>query len=290
MKPLTTLTAILIAILIVASQIIYVVDQRQYAIKFQFGEIISIQEAPGLSWKWPLIQNIRFFDKRNITLNSSSADRFQTSEKKPLLIDFVVLWRIVDVGQYYRSVTGDEEAAKKRIEQTVKDILSKEINKRTVSGVISTERYLITQAARDESSKITETMGVKIVDVRLRRVDYTTEVTNSVYERMQAERRRVANELRSTGAAKSERRRAEADRERQVKLAEAYRKAQEIKGKGDAEAAAIYAQAYNIDPEFYNFYRSLNAYQGSLQGKNDVLILDPTSDFFRYFKQYGRTR
>jgi Membrane protease subunits, stomatin/prohibitin homologs len=286
MKPLTTLIAILVAVLIVASQVIYVVDQRQYAIKFQFGEIVSIQEDPGLSWKWPLIQNIRFFDKRNITLNSAGADRFQTSEKKPLLIDFVVLWRIVDVGQYYRSVTGDEEAAKKRIEQTVKDILSKEINKRTVSGVISTERHLITQAARDESSKIMETMGVKIVDVRLRRVDYTTEVTNSVYERMQAERRRVANELRSTGAAKSEKRRAEADRDRQVKLAEAYKQAQEIKGKGDAEATTIYAQAYSVDPEFYNFYRSLDAYKESLHGKNDVLVLDPTSDFFRYFKQY----
>ncbi len=286
MKPLTTLIAILIAVLIVASQVIYVVDQRQYAIKFQFGEIIRIQENPGLSWKWPLIQNIRFFDKRNITLNSAGADRFQTSEKKPLLIDFVVLWRIVDVGQYYRSVTGDERAAQQRIEQTVKDILSKEINRRTVSGVISTDRYQITKAARDESSKITETMGVKIVDVRLRRVDYTTEVTNSVYERMQAERRRVANELRSTGAAKSEKRRAEADRDRQVKLAEAYRQAQEIKGKGDAEAASIYAGAYSVDPEFYNFYRSLDAYKGSLQGKNDVLVLDPTSDFFRYFKQY----
>ncbi len=286
MKFLSTFLAILVALFLVFSQVIYTVDQRQYAIKFQFGEIVSAQTEPGIALKWPLIQNVRFYDKRNMTLSNANADSIMTAEKKPLLIDFVVLWRITDVSQYYRSVAGDEEKAKLRLEQTVRAILTQEINSRSIHDVISSERDKITAATRQKASVDAGQIGIEIVDVRLRRVDFPAEVTNSVYDRMQAERRRVANELRSTGAAESEKIRAEADRERQIIVADAYREAQAIKGKGDAEAAAVYAKAYSVDPEFYNFYRSLEAYKETFRGKNDALILDPTSDFFRYFKRY----
>ncbi|MCL2310741.1 MAG: protease modulator HflC [Proteobacteria bacterium] len=286
MKFLSTFLAVLVALFLVFSQVIYTVDQRQYAIKFQFGEIVSAQTEPGIAFKWPLIQNVRFYDKRNMTLSNTNADSIMTAEKKPLLIDFVVLWRITDVSQYYRSVAGDEEKAKLRLEQTVRALLTQEINLRSIHDVISSERDKITSATRQKASADARQIGVEIVDVRLRRVDFPVEVTNSVYDRMQAERRRVANELRSTGGAEKERIQAEADRERQVIVADAYKEAQTIKGKGDAEATAIYAKAYGADAEFYSFYRSLEAYKGTFQGKNDVLVLDPSSDFFRYFKRY----
>jgi membrane protease subunit HflC len=286
MKFLSTFLAILVALFLVFSQVVYTVDQRQYAIKFQFGEIISARTEPGIALKWPLIQNIRFYDKRNMTLTSANADNIMTAEKKPLLIDFVVLWRITDVSQYYRSVSGDEGRAKQRLEQNVRKILQQEINLRSIRDVISLERDKITAATRQKASADASLIGVEIVDVRLRRVDFPAEVTNSVYDRMQAERLRVANELRSTGAAEKEKIQAEADRARQIIVAEAYKEAQTIKGKGDAEATAIYAKAYNADAEFYNFYRSLEAYKETFQGRNDALVLDPSSDFFRYFKRY----
>ncbi|MDR0247153.1 MAG: protease modulator HflC [Burkholderiales bacterium] len=286
MKFLSTFLAVLVALFLVFSQVVYTVDQRQYAIKFQFGEIVSTQTEPGIAFKWPLIQNVRFYDKRNMTLTSVNSDNIMTSEKKPLLIDFVVLWRITDVGQYYRSVAGDEDNAKQRLERTVRGHLVNEINLRKIHDVISSERDKITAATRLNANEFARQIGVEIVDVRLRRVDFPTEVTNSVYDRMRAERQQAANQSRSTGAAEKEKIQAEADRERQIIVAEAYKEAQTIKGKGDAEATAIYAKAYNADAEFYNFYRSLEAYKETFQGRNDALVLDPSSDFFRYFKRY----
>jgi membrane protease subunit HflC len=283
------LLALVVAILIVLSQSIYTVDQTKYAIKFQLGEIVGLQKDAGLYFKVPLIQNVRYFDRRNLTLDNPEPDRITTSEKKPLLVDFIVLWRIVDVAQYYRSVQGDEEAARRRLSQTVRSNLAEEFNKRTVHEAISTQRDRITSETRIKADADARSIGVEVVDIRLRRLELPPDVIGPVYQRMESERRRVANELRSLGAAESERIRADADRQRQVILAEAYRQAQKIKGEGDAKASAIYAAAYSGNAEFYRFYRSLEAYRGAFRGRSDVMVLDPSSEFFQYFKQSGGT-
>ena len=279
--------AFVVAALLVLSQAVYTVDQTKYAIKFQLGEIVEVQKDAGLYFKVPLVQNVRYFDKRNLSLDNPEPDRVTTSEKKPLLVDFIVLWRIVDVAQYYRSVQGDEEAARRRLSQTVRANLAEEFNKRTVHEAISTERDRITSLTRAKADADARTIGVEVVDIRLRRVELPPDVTGPVYARMESERRRVANELRSLGAAESERIRADADRQRQVILAEAYSQSQKIKGEGDAKAASIYASAYSGNAEFYRFYRSLEAYKGSMRGRGDVMVLDPSSEFFQYFKQSG---
>jgi membrane protease subunit HflC len=283
------LLALVVAVLIVLSQSVYTVDQTKYAIKFQLGEIIGTQKEAGLYFKVPLIQNVRYFDRRNLTLDSPEPDRITTSEKKPLLVDFIVLWRIVDVAQYYRSVQGDEEAARRRLAQTVRANLAEEFNKRTVHEAISTQRDRITSETRVKADADARSIGVQVVDIRLRRIELPPDVVGPVYQRMESERRRVANELRSLGAAESERIRADADRQRQVILAEAYRQAQKLKGEGDAKASAIYAGAYSGNAEFYRFYRSLEAYRAAFRGRNDVMVLDPNSEFFQYFKQSGGT-
>ncbi len=283
------LLALVVAVLIVLSQSVYTVDQTKYAIKFQLGEIIGTQKEAGLYFKMPLIQNVRYFDRRNLTLDSPEPDRITTSEKKPLLVDFIVLWRIVDVAQYYRSVQGDEEAARRRLAQTVRANLAEEFNKRTVHEAISTQRDRITSETRVKADADARSIGVQVVDIRLRRIELPPDVVGPVYQRMESERRRVANELRSLGAAESERIRADADRQRQVILAEAYRQAQKLKGEGDAKASAIYAGAYSGNAEFYRFYRSLEAYRAAFRGRNDVMVLDPNSEFFQYFKQSGGT-
>jgi modulator of FtsH protease HflC len=282
--------AIIVALLLVASQSIYTVDQRKYAIKFQLGEIIETQSKAGLYFKVPLVQNVKFYDKVNLTLDNPEPDRMTTSEKKPLLVDFIVLWRILDVKQYYVSVQGDEEAARRRLSQTVRANLAEEFNKRTVHEAISTDRDKITNETRVKANADAATIGVEVIDVRLRRVELPPDVTGPVYQRMESERRRVANELRSLGAAESEKIRADADRQRQVILADAYRAAQKIKGEGDGRASTIYANAYGQNPEFYAFYRSLEAYKATFRNKSDVLVLDPSGDFFQYFKQYGSGR
>jgi membrane protease subunit HflC len=291
MKLTMPILALLVAALIVLSQSIYTVDQRQYAIKFQLGEIIETKGQAGLYFKVPLVQNIRYYDKRNLVLDNPDSDRITTSEKTPLLVDFIVLWRIIDVRQFYISVQGDEEAARRRLVQTVRANLAEELNRRTMYQAISSERDQIMAATRAKADADARSIGVEIVDVRLRRVDLPPDVTGPVYARMESERRRVANERRSEGAAESEKIRADADRQRQVILAEAYRDAQKTKGEGDAKASAVYAQAYGGNPEFYRFYRSLEAYRASLRGRNDVMVLDPNSEFFQYFKQSaaGRT-
>jgi len=281
------LLALIVAILLVASQSLYTVDQRKYAVKLQLGEFVDTQSEPGLYFKVPLLQNVKFYDKVNLTLDNPEPDRMTTSEKKPLLVNFIVLWRIADVKQYYRSVQGDEEVARRRLTQTVRANLAEEFNKRDVHAAISTERDTITNEARVRADADAKIIGVEVVDVRLRRVELPPDVTGPVYQRMESERRRVANELRSLGGAESERIRADADRQRQVILADAYRQSQKIKGDGDAKASAIYAQAYGQNPEFFAFYRSLEAYKATFRGRNDLLVIDPSAEFFKYFKQNG---
>jgi len=279
--------AIVIALLAVLGSSIFTVDQRQHAIVFQLGEVRDVISKPGLYFKWPMIQNVRYFDKRILTLDTSEPERYITSEKKNVLVDSFVKWRIVDPRLYYVSVAGDEERAKTRLFQTVNAGLREEFGKRTVHDVVSGERNKIMEEMREKADLDARKIGVQIIDVRVKRVDLPTEVSESVYRRMEAERKRVANELRSEGAAEAEKIRAGADKQREVIIAEAYRDAQRTKGEGDAKAAATYAQAFNQNPEFFAFYRSLEAYRNSFQSKNDILVLEPNSDFFKYMNSVG---
>lgn len=276
-------------LMVVAAMTLFTVDQRQYALIFQLGEIKEVVKEPGLAFKWPLIQNVRFFDKRILTLDSAEPERFLTAEKKPVLVDSFVKWRIDDVMKYYISVSGDETIAKTRLSQTVNAGLREEFGRRTVHDVVSGERDKIMADVRRKADADMRAIGVQIIDVRLKRVDLPPEVSESVYRRMETERKRVANELRSQGAADAEKIKADADRQREVIIAEAYRDAQKIKGEGDAKAAAIYAGAFNQNAEFYSFYRSLEAYRQSFKSKNDVLVIEPNSDFFKYLKNAGRS-
>ena len=277
-----------IVILIIASLALFVVDQRQNAIVFRLGEVVTVKREPGLYVKVPLLDNVRYFDTRILTIDSAEPERFLTSEKKNVLVDLFVKWRIIDVRQYYVSVGGDEARARTRLLQTINDSLRAEFGNRTVHEVVSGERdkimELMRQRANDDASKI----GVQVLDVRMKRVDLPQEVSESVYRRMEAERKRVANELRSTGSAESEKIRADADRQREVILAQAYRDAQRVKGEGDARASAIYAAAYQGNAEFFAFYRSIEAYKQSFKNKSDVLVLEPNSEFFKYLRSGGK--
>ena len=273
-----------VVLLVVLSLSMFVVDQRQNAIVFRFGEIVSIKKTPGLFFKLPLVDNVRYFDVRVLTIESSEPERFLTSEKKNVLVDLFVKWRIAEVEKYYVSVNGEESRAQTRLLQTINDGLRAEFGNRTVHDVVSGERDRIMELMREKANEDARKIGVEVLDVRVKRVDLPQEVSQSVYSRMDAERKRVAYELRSTGAAESEKIRADADRQREVTLAQAYREAERIKGDGDAKAAAIYARAYEQNPEFYAFYRSLEAYKQSFKNKSDVLVLEPNSEFFKYFK------
>ena len=289
MKAGLNFIAAIVAVVIVAlGATIFTVDQRQYAIVFQLGEVRDVIAEPGLYFKWPLIQNVRYFDKRILTLDSAEPERFITSEKKNVLVDSYVKWKIVDPKLYYVSVAGDETRAKTRLSQTVNAGLREEFGKRTVHDVVSGERDKIMEQMREKADLDARKIGVQIVDVRVKRVDFPTEVSESVYRRMEAERKRVANELRSEGSAEAEKIRADADKQREVIVAEAYRDAQKMKGEGDAKAAATYAQAFSQNPEFYSFYRSLEAYRASFRNKSDVIVVEPNSDFFKYMKSVGR--
>ncbi|MBI3530147.1 MAG: protease modulator HflC [Betaproteobacteria bacterium] len=279
----TVLIAIVVA-LVVASLSLFTVDQRQNAIVFRLGEIVSVKTVPGLFFKMPLVDNVRYFDARILTLDAEEAQKFVTSENKPVLVDSFVKWRIIDVRQYYVSVQGDEGLARVRLTQAVNGSLREEFGKRTIHDVVSGEREQIMDLMRERADQIAREIGVQVLDVRLKRVDFTPEVSESVYGRMQAERKRVANELRSTGFAEAEKIRADADKQRQVVIAQAYRDAQRLKGDGDAKASAIYARAFERNPEFYAFYRSLEAYRQSFKNKGDLLILEPNSEFFKYLK------
>jgi membrane protease subunit HflC len=280
--------ALVVSALVVLGATIFTVDQRQHAIVFQLGEVRSVIDEPGLYFKWPLIQNVRYFDKRILTLDAAEPERFITSEKTNVLVDSFTKWRIIDPKLYYVSVAGDESRAKTRLSQTVNAGLREEFGKRTVHDVVSGERDQLMELMREKADLDARKIGVQIVDVRVKRVELPSDVSESVYRRMDAERKRVANELRSQGAAEAEKIRADADKQREVIIAEAYRDAQKLKGEGDATAAATYAQAFQRNPEFYAFYRSLEAYRNSFNGKSDVIVVEPSSDFFKYMKSIGR--
>jgi modulator of FtsH protease HflC len=269
----------------------FIVDQRQYAVVFALGQIDRVIAEPGLHFKLPYpFQNVEYLDRRILTIDAANSDRVQTSEKKNLLVDSFVKWRITDARNYWISFQGSERAAEDRITTLVRDALNQAVNKRTVNDITSHERDKAMEEIRVAVQERVKDLGVSIVDVRLKRVDFLPEISESVYRRMEAERKRVASEQRSIGAGEGEKIRAEADREREVLLAEAYRDAQRVKGGGDAKASAIYAEAFGQNPEFYAFYRSLEAYRESFRSRADVMVIDPTSEFFRYMKDSGAPR
>lgn len=285
MKTSISSAIVILAILVIGvSTSLFTVDQRQRAMVFRLGEIVSVKSEPGLYWKLPLIEDVRVFDARIHTVDTEEPERFLTSEKKNVLVDSFIKWRISDVTQYYISVGGDERRAQDRLNKTVNDSLRAEFGKRTVHQVISGERDAIMEAMRQRVEEDATKIGVEVLDVRLKRVDLTQEISEAVYRRMEAERKRVANELRSTGAAEAEKIRADADREREVIIARAYRDAQTVKGEGDAKAASIYASAFKKDPDFYSFYKSLDAYKSTFSSKEDLLILEPSSNFFKHMR------
>jgi membrane protease subunit HflC len=283
----TLLIAGFIAFMLLSSTV-FIVDQRKHAIVFALGEVKQVISEPGLHFKLPPpFQNVLFLDKRVLTIESPDADRFITAEKKNILIDTFVKWRIVDPRQYFVSFGGDESRARDRMGQIVKAALNEEITKYTVRDVISGQRGKVMDAIRNKTIIEAKVIGIEIIDVRLKRVDYVEQINNSVFERMKSERVRVANQLRSTGFAESEQIRADADKQRTVILAEAYREAEKLRGEGDAKASQTYSQAFGKNPEFYKFYRSLEAYRASFKNRSDVMVVDANSDFFKYFKGSG---
>jgi membrane protease subunit HflC len=283
-------TSVIVAVVAIwlASSTIFVVDQRSSAIVFALGEVKQVISEPGLHFKLPPpFQNVMYLDKRIQTLDTPDADRFITAEKMNVLVDAYVKWRIVDPRLYFVSFGADERRTQDRLSQIVKAALNDEITKRTVREVISSQRNNVMDAIQARVANEAKQIGVEVIDVRLRRVDYVDQINNSVFERMKSERVRVANELRSTGAAESEKIRADADRQRVVILAEAYRESEKIRGAGDAKASQIYAQAFGQNPDFYKFYRSLEAYRASFKNRHDVMVVDSSSEFFKYFKGVG---
>jgi len=289
MKRVSAFTLVGLVVLgLILTMSVYTIDQRKAAIKFQLGEVVALQTEPGLYFLVPLLQNVRLYDTRIQTLDARDAERFLTSENKNVLVDSFVKWRIIDVRQYFVSVRGDPIAAEARISQTVNDALRAEFARRTVHDVVSGEREKIMSTVADKVDKDVKGIGVEVVDVRLKRVDLVPEISSDVYRRMESERKRAANELRATGQAEGEKIKAEADRTRQIIVAEAYRDAQRVKGEGDALAARVYSEAFTRNTEFYSFYRSMEAYRTGLRSKSDVMVLDPSSDFFKYFKSPGR--
>ena len=284
MGKLSRVLVSIIVLLILLSLSTFTVDQREFALVFRLGEIISVKKEPGLYFKTPIVENVKFFDKRILTYESEQPDRFITSEKKNVLVDSYIKWRIMDPSKYYVSVNGDERQAERRITQTVNDGLRAEFGKRTIQEVVSGQRSEIMGILQERADSESRLIGVEILDVRLRRVDLPEEVSQSVYQRMNAERKSVANELRSQGFADSEKIRAVAEKERDIIITEAYKDAQKIKGEGDASASRIYADAFSKNQDFYDFFRSLEAYRKSFKGKDDILVLDPNSDFFKFLK------
>ena len=275
-----------IALIYVLSSSVFVVDQRKFAVVFSFGQIVRVIEKPGIQVKFPApFESARFFDRRILTIDNPEAERFITAEKKNLLVDSYVKWRIVDPRKFFISFKGDERLAQDRLTQLVRSALNEEFTKRTVRELISDQREQVMQGIRKKVADDAADIGVEIVDVRLKRVDLLAEISDSVYRRMEAERKRVANELRSTGAAESDRIRANAERQRDTILAEAYREAQKIKGAGDAKATSIYNEAFSKDASFAEFYQSLEAYRNTFKDKRDVMVMEPNSDFLKFLRK-----
>jgi modulator of FtsH protease HflC len=284
------ISSLLIAVAVLASTL-FVVDQRQFGVLYSFGQIKEVITEPGLRFKLPQpFQNVVFLDRRILTLDSPETGSIQTAEKKNLVVDWLVKWRIADAKQFIRNNSGGANisTAEQRLTSVVQDALNSEVTKRTVKDVLSTDRDKIMQGVQQRLVDDAKTFGIEIVDVRIKRVDFPSSVADSVYQRMKSERQQVANELRSTGGAEGEKIRADADRQRDVLVAEAYRDAQKVKGEGDAKAAAIYAESFGRDPQFAQFYRSLDAYKASFSKKSDVLVLDPnSSEFFKTMRNGG---
>ena len=277
-------TGIVFAVILFLSSV-FVVDQRQYAIVFALGEIRHVIEEPGLNFKLPApLQNVLFLDRRILSSEVSDPDRIITAEKMNILVHWFLKWRIVDPKLYYVSFGAEEQRTQDRIAQIVKAALNDEITKRSLKQVIADDRDSLMAASKRKISDEARQIGIQVVDIRIKRLAYVDQVNVAVYDRMRSERTRVANELRSTGAAEAEKIRADADRQRTVILADAFREAEKIRGEGDARATRIYAQAFGANPEFYKFYRSLEAYRTSFNNKGDVMVVDSTFDFFRYMK------
>ncbi len=273
------------------SSMLFVVDQRQFGVVYALGQIKEVITEPGLNFKLPPpFQNVSYIDKRLLTLDSSDAEPMLTAEKQRVVIDWYVRWRITQPSEYIRNVGLDERAGANQLNRVVRNAFQEEINKRTVKDLLSLKREALMADVKTEVLQVVrgaKPWGVDVVDVRITRVDYVEAITESVYRRMEAERKRVANELRSTGAAEGEKIRADADRQREITVANAYRDAQKIKGEGDAQAAALYNEAFGRDPQFAQFYRSLDAYRATFNKKGDVMVLDPSSDFFKAMRGSG---
>jgi len=273
-----------LVVLVTGAFSMYQVAEWEKAMLFRLGEIVKTDVQPGLHFKFPFVNNVRKFDGRILTLDVEP-ERFLTAEKKNVIVDSFVMWRIDDVERFYTAVLGDERNARQRLEQVIKDAMRGEFSKRTVSEVVSGDRDTMMKSLIVDANEQASQIGISIIDVRVKRVDLPSEVSNSVYRRMQAERSRVAKEFRSQGMEAAERIRADADRQRQVLIANAYRDAEQLRGEGDARAAETYAEAYGKDSEFYSFYRSLQAYQESFDGGNNMMLLEPDSEFFQYFNE-----
>jgi len=283
----------LLVVLALASSMLFVVDQRQFGVVYALGQIKNVITEPGLHVKLPPpFQNVSYIDKRLLTLKSSDTEPTLTAEKQRVVIDWYVRWRISDPLAYIRNVGLDESAGVKQLNRVVRNSFQQEVNKRTVKELLSSRREeLMEDVKREVLAAVRgaeKPWGMDVVDVRITRVDYAETITKSVYDRMEAERKRVANELRSTGSAEGEKIRADADRQREVIVSQAFRSAQKVKGEGDAEAAAIYAQSFGKDPSFAQFYRSLEGYKASFAGKGDLLVVDPSTEFFKAMRSSGR--
>ena len=274
-----------VVILVGTLMSVFVVDERELVLKFRLGEIVKSDYEAGIYFKVPFINNIKKFDKRILTLDARPAI-YLTKEKKNVNVDFFVKWRIDNVATFYKAMSGgNERVAAERLYTVINDGLRDQFSKRTIKEVISGEREEIMNATTKAANEQVAKFGIKLVDVRVKRIDFSEDISNSVYRRMEAERTRVAKDYRSRGAEAAERIRADADRQRTVTIADAYREAEKTRGDGDGKAASIYAKAYTKDREFYSFYRSLNAYKESFNAQSDMMVIDPSSDFFKYFKK-----
>lgn len=263
---------------------LFTVDERELAIKLRFGEVVRSDYEPGLQWKWPIIETVRIFPRRILTI-SDRPERIFTAENEALQVDFFVKWRITDPVRFYTSTGGVPIVANNRLSEIIKNAVVTQFGKRTVIEAISIGRAELMRDMLDTAAPIAADLGVKLIDFRIKQVEFMDDVRNSVYLQMESERARIAAERRAQGRAAAEKKRAEADKERTIILADAYRDGQKIRGEGDALAAARYADAYNRDPEFYAFYRSINAYKNSMGKEGDLLVLDPNNEFFRYLNQ-----
>jgi len=275
------LTSLLVLIIVVSSST-FIIDEREIAIKFRLGEIVNLYEDPGLYFMIPFVNNVKKYDSRLLTMDSKP-EQFLTSEKKNVIVDSFVKWRITNPQNFYRASKGDERIGINRLSQIINDLTKSEFSKRTINEVVSGDRDILMNIVKKEANKDAGALGITVVDVRLKKVDLPDEVSDSVYARMVKERATVAKAFRSKGKEEAQGISALAERESETIIAEAYKEGQEIKGEGDAISTDTYAKAYNLNPEFYSFYRSLNAYKESFSEKQDVLVIQPDSDFFKYF-------